>query len=767
MLTLALKARFLRSWRKLLIAALALLIAGVLGQATIGSILRVRMASRLRATWGIDLQASSAWYLPPRGLSLHGVRLTKLRTDGTRVEVFRAARVVVKGAHLPNAGQPLIVDRMEISSPVVTVEGRPKASLPPAAWAVVAVPVLATSKNFELHNLKVTNGRFAYELGGEPVVLDPINLTIAPSGRSKDAYSFALSADQASSKPIQASGLINVDWRLASYQADIHLESGKEMLPGSTVIMDRAEADVHVQGSCGAAGMQGMHVTLRKLAAVTGGTLFFVDGAEFQTTADGQSWQISGLRGRMDINGGVPAFDRIHLRGRFVFTAAASGPLKLPEGASAFTVVRHEILAYPRDVSVQPPRFPIAVAHISGGPISFRGGVVRFADLSGDYGGDRVLLDAAHITVDDPRQRTQVEDLRRQIRIEGIAGTLICHQPGPLYPAALGKTVAQLRPTGPFMVGGGSWYAINRQLPGEVAKPKPDFFFRVASAKGAFALTDRKGPLTSIRGQATVSPMMVDIKNLRGDFLGGTVIASGRVTPIRPVYYDGVVTFYNVNLDAARRQLALVGKMPVVGQMYLKSHVSGIGRGGGLTPIEAFAAEGEFDAVDGNFGDITALRAAAQKVTKPGQPLDGNAAGVFTIRNKVVTLQNCAVGNPLFGLQGSGTISFDKRLDLHVVAAPLGDWRLALKHSKVPGLEDVGSDIAAAIQGMFNGAQRVLLWDIHVGGTTAAPIVQVAPAPIITEPLAALFAEMIRGDKQGHLIDNVRAPKPKMAGAVK
>jgi hypothetical protein len=319
--------------------------------------------------------------------------------------------------------------------------------------------------------------------------------------------------------------------------------------------------------------------------------------------------------------------------------------------------------------------------------------------------------------------------------------------------------IAHLRPQGPFAIGGGSWYAINRRLPDEDAKPKPDYFFRVSTAGGAFALTEHKVPLTDIHADATVSPMLIDIAHLRAKALDGTVLASTKITPVRPVIYEGTATFYNINLQTASRDLELTLKKPLMGQMYLKVSASGNGPGGTRWPLQAFAADGEFQIANGNFGDIQTIRAAAANVTKPDQPLDGEAAGLFSIRDEQVMLANCAVGNPNFGLEGSGKIGFDKSLDLHCVAAPLGDWREAMKRSNVPVLEDVGSDIAGAIQQLFAGAQRTLLWDIHIVGTTTAPKVEQSIAPAITQPVAKVFGQLIRGGKDNELIDQLRPQK--------
>ncbi len=365
-----------------------------------------------------------------------------------------------------------------------------------------------------------------------------------------------------------------------------------------------------------------------------------------------------------------------------------------------------------------------------------------------DYGHDHILLDEAHVTLDDPRDHVSLEDLKRQIRIDGISGSFVFSQPQPMYPAGLGKVIAQLRPSGAFSIGAGSWYAINRKQPGEKLKPKADYYFRVATAGGAFALTPHKAPVTNIVADATVSPMRVNIPRFRGDALGGTLIAVVDITPVKPVTYTGLVTLYNVDLQKAAHDLEMKPKKPIVGKAYVKTRVLINGAGGPKPPLQSLAMDGEFQIVNANFGNITAIRAAANPVAKPEQSLDGQASGLFDIRDKVVTLKSCTVGNPMFGLIGSGTVGFDNTVDVNVVAAPLGDWAEALCKSKVPILDVVGSSLVSPIQAMFNTAQRTLLWDIRVRGTTSAPKIDAVPAPVITEPVAALFGQMLQGKPQ-------------------
>src|SRR5579862_5151081 len=158
--------------------------------------------------------------------------------------------------------------------------------------------------------------------------------------------------------------------------------------------------------------------------------------------------------------------------------------------------------------------------------------------------------------------------------------------------------MAQLRPNGTFAISG--WYAINCRLPDEPAKPRPDWFFNVATADGSFALTPKKAPITDIHGSATISPMLVDLKEFRGNTLGGTIIAAGKITPVRPIHYDGVATLYNVEMKTACDVMGYAPKKPIIGQVYLKTSLVGDGFGGPKTPLDTLTAAGEFELVGGN-----------------------------------------------------------------------------------------------------------------------------------------------------------------------
>jgi hypothetical protein len=820
-----------RKWPRVLkIVAPGLLLLCVITWGVLGAVCRSHIAKAVKQGTGADFKASWSWYLPPYGVSLRGVRLTKPGPDGKELELLTAPRIDLKLAHFPHKGQPLVIETLSAQSPTITLASSPDAPKPPEPQASQTQPAIEKieeklptppSKNsdkFQLHHLQIVDARVLYEdrapAGMQAIELNHVQVHVTGDASAAGGYAYGVSIDDPSGVQLHIAGTADIDDLIvqmpqlslkarlaalspelpvsrarretlapfltdgtldisgkatiplhdiqhAAIDAAIILDGAKANLSRLNLTVDRADAKFSIHSKHGPANdSQPAALNVDELQVASGKTLLVLDGGTLSITPDGAGWDLAKLVGRLDIGGGVPAFDRLRLRGRFNFAATAGAPFHLPDGQDRFVSARHELIAYPRDVSIQPPKFDIPVEHIGGGQVSCRGGVVRLQNLMGQYGHDQVLLEDARILLDDPRERARITDLREQVRIEGIAGTLIFHQPATPYPLALGKVIAQLRPTGPFDIGGGSWYAINCKHPGEWPPPKADYFFRITTTQGAFALYDAKVPLLNIHADSTVSPMSVDIPHFKADVFDGTLTATTRITPVRPVRYEGTATLYNVNLDKASAAVEPPGGKGgrLSGRGFANARLSGIGPGGARTPKQLFTGGGEFEILGGDFSLIPVVKQAAGKVAKPDQPMVGQAAGLFAIHDEVVVLKRCAVGNPFFGLQGSGTIGFDKSLDLQVVAAPLGDWQDALKAQKVPVLDD----IAGAIQQVINGAQRTLLWDIRIQGTTTDPKVITVPAPAITEPVAALFGTMLGEKKDTHLIDAVKE-KPKAA----
>jgi hypothetical protein len=129
----------------------------------------------------------------------------------------------------------------------------------------------------------------------------------------------------------------------------------------------------------------------------------------------------------------------------------------------------------------------------------------------------------------------------------------------------------------------------------------------------------------------------------------------------------------------------------------------------------------------------------------------GSAAALFRIANDRIELEDAAVSAPVFGVQGSGTIGFDGQLDLHVVAAPLADWK-----QKMSGLGTGFADFAGNVQKMLNKTTSKVLYEFVLSGPASDPHLQTVATPILREKAARALKSMMQPSENQRPIDMVQ-----------
>lgn len=465
--------------------------------------------------------------------------------------------------------------------------------------------------------------------------------------------------------------------------------------------------------------------------------------------------------------GGV--IEQFALAGRVTFSAAAGGPLKPPEGQPLARALDYHAVIRPDGLRVRPPKTPLPFENVGGGTIEAVPGLVTLKGLNGSYGGDGIALRGARVPLpEDPA------DLQDAFAVEEIDVSINFHRPSRPYPGGFGKVVRRLRPAGVFDIGGGSFFRVTKVPPADDGTPpekprKGDWFFGVSSDDGSFLLTDKLIPLDHIRGDATISTMLVDIPRFECEILGGAGAASGTITPRRPYEVkNGRVALRDVDLAKLARVLEPDDPNDqLVGRGFLNFVFDGsiaTDKDDGATPADTLRGRGEFEVIQGHFWTLPVLGQVASETKKGGDGgalTLGEAAGVFRIADRKVVFENVAVNSPALGLVGSGTIGFDKSLDLRIVAAPLGDWRDNVKRSRIPIVSDVAGEVVGGVQKLLNAATRTLLYEFRVGGDVSDPAVQTVPAPVLADPAALLFGRMLDPNRTAPLIDAVRSePAP-------
>jgi hypothetical protein len=571
------------------------------------------------------------------------------------------------------------------------------------------------------------------------------------------------------------------DRAASAFRATIEVRDATGYSPEWDATLDRLAvklvADNRASQPDGGAPTAGpVHLRLESFEAVSGDSTARLDKAEIALDRHANTWSASDVSGRIDLGGDTGALPKrsrpvlagLNARGEVQFTLAARGKLRPKQGEYFLMPEDIAALVYPRGASLSPGKSSGAIRDIGGGG-SIRKAkgtrVVVAEDLTLRYGDDPIVLTSARLQLPE-----DLSKLKNHTRVEEISGTVDFHRPGPRYPGRFGRVIDALRPVGPFTIGRDSWFAISKVEPdlrarSDPAGPPPspprrkgDWFFSVSTDSGSFTLTDDRIPLTNMTGDATVSNMLIDVRRLEADVLGGRVSTTVQVTPGGSSAFQGRAFLRGIDLEAVSKVYILpeTKDARLTGEGNLDIEFAGAKPGPGESALATLRATGEFEVLGGHFGTVPVLGEIARRVGGGHELTVGEAAGVFEVTGDNILLRNAAVCSPALGVQGSGTIGLDKRLDLAIVAAPLGDWRDKVKQTNVPLLSDVAGEVVGAAQSIVNTATRGLLYEFRVTGTTASPDVATVPVPVLADSAALLFSRMLGEQKDKRLIDAVR-----------
>ncbi|MEO6567280.1 MAG: AsmA-like C-terminal region-containing protein, partial [Opitutaceae bacterium] len=452
------------------------------------------------------------------------------------------------------------------------------------------------------------------------------------------------------------------------------------------------------------------------------------------------------VRGQLNIEGSMNA------PFRELDKAEGTGRLQLQRASVQFKDVPLEEVQLTIDIQREagkPARVvPRSTARVGGSEFAMdaglgqvAGGALLLRDLHAQYGQDNIRLGFARLIPGHP------------VRLENLVGEVTFHSPSPPYPPPLAKLVARLNPDGIFHVLGNT----------TLDKPVTKMDLTVSAPDARLSPTQRKIPFTRVHGAVHIDEQQSELHDVAGKLMDGDVTLAGTIETPRPHAYELTTTVKGVNVEALTEALALSEKEQgkLWGQLDGRATIKGKGSTGDRSALENMVVAGEVECHDGDLWNGRVLNEITQQVKAKRDALSsGEAAAVFEIKERVVYLKSAAINSPLLGLQGSGSITFDKELDLDVVAAPLGDWKMNLKKLKIPIVSDVTGEIAGAVQKLLTAVTSELLYQFKVTGQASEPKIQAIPTPILTETAAAIFGRMTRDEAKEHaLLEAIREEK--------
>jgi hypothetical protein len=770
-----------RRWLKLAIAAvLALVALWLILPYAMAPLISEKLRDLVSQHLNAELHIGSLRYEFP-----YGVRVRNLSIVATKgnVELFAVDDAELSLTQLPLRPGPLLIQKVTLDRPTLRIVRSQDGSMMVhdlvKPTPTTAKPQQKLSDVFRLRLLAMQGGRVRYEdrtadSSGPPSLIEWSNLqtTLHLTPRSSSKYGWDFTSDSGPVAKVSSEGTFDVDELVAevsklSIEARADPNTPATALPASVQetlrameIEGTAKLDATAKLSLRDLRVAEFKATLQlpDVRARPGGSPVGLSlQLDIEKRADDPTIALRVQNLSADTEAGVIAsagaqirLDAIAMKWSVNDLAARLEPAKSPGNSGAVTVSgsisgtgrridESDLRAVLDDLSLAINEFDRPLEHLKG-TIRATGGEIVAENISGMLGADQLTLTGA---------RAPLSGLSKGLAIHDIVFAADLQQPGPRYPRALGKVMEELGPVGRFDVRG-NWTIV----PGA-----PDDYELTLSTRGgalAPALGEGRVPITNLWAETTLTRQLMQIRRFTGNSFDGTVSASGTIVPVKPMKYDGEIGLQNVDIAQVAKTFVIPsGKdANLSGRANAKITL----RGEGPDPA-GLSGHGEVQITEGRLWEIPLLKSivSATKVTSAAL-VASNAAAVMDFGESKVQLRRAAINSPALGLQGSGTVGFDRTMDLDVTAALFGDWKQHVKKTGIPLVSSVVGELAGGVQKLVNTATSQLLYAFHVTGKTGDPQVQAVPTPILTETAAALFGKMFNGEKD--LLDAMHE-KPK------
>lgn len=792
-------------WIGGIVLAMALVL--IVGQPLLAGFVKKKLILTVETRTNATLKVGKLSYLPLYGVRVEDAEfLVPERQGSGELEMIKVKRIELKLARLPLWSGPLMIQRVTIDSPVVHLV-KNKQGLVGISGVMEAKNKVETAKKklseiFELRHLAINDAEVEYEdrtaKGSLPVVWKNLNINTETQPESGGAiYSYDFKGNSGEMASVKSTGKVDIDQLIlnatslalkaevgkgekessvpapvqkllarygvsgklkidghgkvplkhleqATYQFDVALDDGQGRVPKFERTIDHLTAHVRVTG-----GDKESVSTLLALEARSGPDVLHVDDGQLAVDLEKKSWDLKRVDLRLDAKAvGVKPFEKstsapatrksLDAGGRIELTAAGNGPLETMSMRQFLDQAKFDVIASATDFHTQPPGFKAPIWLVTGAPIIANQDVVRISNLTGRYGEDQFQLTTL---------RVPLKYLPRMVRVEEMSASATFDRNTPEYPGKIGNWVKKVRPEGPFELGGTA--TLNRE-----GSPKLLYHLLVHSDRGAieYALGDRSVPVTRINMDALVEPDKAQLDYFQANVFGGVVSATGSAALGKEIQWQAKGTVRDFDLRDSVQ--TLTGKKfdteKLAGRAFLRFDMAG-----GKNP-ESFKGSGAARLFNGKLFEIPILSDILGKAGLGKGLVGSEAAAKFDIADAKVRLNQMALGSPAIGVEGHGTIGFNKTLDLDVVVAPLGQWKDRFKQTGIPIVSKAIGEVAGAVQGAVNAAASSLLYEFHVSGTGEAPKITPVPAPFLTKNGAAIFTKMLGGgEKETTLADEV------------
>ncbi len=759
-------------------------------------LVRVRLQTLIAQQLDARLDIGKLIYHAPYGVMVTDASLVTTGPDGQPLELLRMPRLDLRLAQRPWASGPLLINSVILTSPslhlVRTTAGivgrkKPVATDSPAKDSnnnsktplklsrifrltqfvlqggnieyddlahAHALPLVWKNINIDLNTSRVSEAGYAYHLNinNEPIArfetsgvadLDELTLNVEKCALvvrvDPTAHQSALPAEfQEPLKNWQARGVLSIDATgkislsdpaSSTWHSVIELNQASARVPGWQTPVDRLGLKIELtDGSDGKVDGKpfapGQHptATIDQMELAAGDSVFRLNHAEAIADAQKRTWRLTGLSGHIDpgiSRAALPAsiraqLDRLKIRGAVDFALEADGPLRSRDlGKYAG---RLEIT--PIDFTLQPPGFESPVDGIT--PLIFHvaDGMMTAETLRGTCGDNLVYLKTAELALND---------FPNQIKLSNLAGC-ITFGPSQKYPPLIARQLEPVKPVGPFFFNGSLSLDSGR-------KSNPlDYNIQVHTTRGRMTVSDRMIPVTNIDTVVNVTPAAATISRFEASVLEGSTSATGRIDLTGRMPYQMNVNLRDIDLAELGQFLADPGKkpMPLSGRAVFKADFNGQVPAGADPAWKGLTGNGEFEVLHGDFWRIPVMKSISDSVAVKQAVTVGEAAGQFHLFDGRIHFDRAVANSPVLGVEGTGDVYLSDRIDMTLIANPLGNWGQHVADGGIAKLLDIA-------QHGVNIATQQALYQVQLTGKASDPKPNAVPTPFLSKQASRLL----------------------------
>lgn len=773
-------------------------------------LVRVRLQALIAQQLDARLDIGKLVYHAPYGVTVTDASLVTTGPDGRPLELLRMPQLDLQLAQRPWASGPLLIDSVVLTSPslhlVRTTAGIVGRKTPTSTDSTTndskgdsktplklsrifrlrrfalqggnieyddlahahALPLVWKNINIDLNTSRVSEAGYAYHLNidNEPLArfetngvadLDDLTLNVERCALvvrvDPTARQSALPAElQEPLKNWQARGVLSIDATgkmslsdpaSSTWHSVIELNHASGRVPGWQTPVDRVELKIELTDGSeqkveGRPLAPGQHptATIDQMELAAGDSVFRLNHAEAIADAEKRTWKLTGLSGHIDpgiSRAALPAsiraqLDRLKIRGAVDFALDADGPLQSRDLGK----YSGKLEITPIDFTLQPPGFDSPVDGIT--PLVFHvsDGMMTAETLRGTCGDNLVYLKTAELALND---------FPNQIKLSNLAGC-ITFGPSQKYPRIVARELEPVKPVGPFFFNGSVSLDSRR-------KSNPlDYNIQVHTTRGRMTVSDHRIPVTNIDTVVNVTPAAATISRFVASALEGSASATGRIDLTGRMPYQMNVDLRDINLAELGQYLADPGKkpMPLSGRAIFKADLNGQVPAGADPAWKGLTGSGEFEVLHGDFWRIPLMKSISDSVAVKEAVTVGEAAGQFHLFDGRIHFDRAVANSPVLGVEGTGDVYFSDKIDMTLIANPLGNWGEHVADGGIAKLLDIA-------QHGVNVATQQALYQVRVAGKASDPKVSAIPAPFLSKQAARLLGAAADGSHKIGLLD--------------